>query len=822
MISYSLHNISLILNAKISGNPHVEVNSVAIDSRVVSLTSNTLFFAIVGEHHDGHRFIGELHSKGVAAFVVSRIDSYATEFPTASFLLVNDTLKALQQLAAHHRSCYKYPVIGITGSNGKTVVKEWLAQLLEGSVRVVRSPKSYNSQVGVPLSVLQMSDNFDLGIFEAGISKTQEMDNLQAIINPTIGVYTNIGSAHQDNFIDLQSKAREKIKLFAASKVLIFCRDHSIINLLAHETAIKTGINLYSWGSDPDANIQLVSKTIINSRTKLTVQHHWNFFEFTIPFADEASIENAMHCLCVMLYLGIDWDLILHRMSELHPVAMRLELKEGVNGCTIINDTYNSDIGSLSIALDYLAQQRQHNFKILILSDILQSGRSSKSLYEEVSMLVASKGVNQLIGIGEEISSFSALFQANSIFFRTTQDFIDGFERKNYRNFAILVKGSRPFAFERISNLLEQKTHRTVLEINLNALVHNLNYFRGLLKPNVKIMVMVKAFSYGAGSYEIANLLQYHRVDYLGVAFADEGIALREAGITLPIVVLNPAFGSYELMIEYNLEPEIFSPSSLDSFSLALSKRNVSSYPIHIKIDTGMHRLGFANNEIEVLCQRLNDFPSIKVESIFSHLVATDDSYHDDFTNQQIETFQNVCNSIVDKIGYKPMMHIVNSAGIERFSSAQFDMVRLGIGLYGVSAVHQQNVQIVSTLKTFIAQLHNVPKGETVGYNRKGMVYKPSVVATLPIGYADGLNRKLSNGVGTVLVKGKIAPIIGNISMDTCMVDVTDIGKVDEGDEVIIFGEKPSVIEIAQSIETIPYEVLTSISRRVKRVYVQE
>ncbi len=822
MLNYSLGKLKNIVKAELIGDPYQAISSISIDSRSVSVNHNSLFIALVGGNHDGHMFIGDLYARGVRSFLVSQTTNYTDYYPKASFLLVNNTLDALQLFSAFHRGQFQYPVIGVTGSNGKTIVKEWISQLLANDKRIVRSPKSFNSQVGVPLSVLKMESNFDLGIFEAGISMMGEMEKLERIISPDIGIFTNLGTAHQENFNDLQSKASEKMKLFSNAKVLIYCKDHELIHSLATKEAEKRDLQLLSWSKSSNSDIILKDVFIESNHTEIKVIYQKKCIDFNIHFTDNASIENAMHCLCALLYLGVDVESIPARMENLLPVAMRLELKEGINGCTLINDSYNSDIGSLSVALDFLSQQRQHSQKMLILSDILQSGRDPESLYAEVAQLIKSKGVDRFIGIGAEVGKFSHFFDAESQYYTNTQDFLAGFSRNALANTAILLKGSRPYQFEKISQVLEQKTHRTVMEINMNAIVHNLNYFRGLLKPNVKIMAMVKAFSYGSGSYEIANLLQFHRVDYLGVAFADEGVALREAGITLPIVVLNPAFGSYELMIDYNLEPEVFSFNSLDSFSLVLSKKGIESYPIHIKIDTGMHRLGFMEMEIAALCKKLLKTPNVRVQSILSHLVATDEPDHDDFTQRQISVFKVICDKITGAIGYKPIIHILNSAGIERFSNAQFDMVRLGIGLYGISAVHQSNLLNVSTLKTFVAQIRTLNAGETVGYNRKGIIEKLSRIATLPVGYADGLNRRLSNGVGKVKIHNQLVPFAGNISMDTCMVDVTSIPNVNEGDEVILFGEDPTISQVAQALGTIPYEILTSISRRVKRVYIQE
>ena len=822
MMRYSLGEIKDIVKAQLFGNPTIKIADVIIDSRRVFLDPNALFFAIEGKHHDGHSYIEELIEKGISSFVVSRLCTFPEEFPDANFLLVENTLDALQQFASNHRKQFDYRVIGITGSNGKTIVKEWLSQLLVDEFRVVRSPKSFNSQVGVPLSVLLMSDESNLSIFEAGISQPHEMDKLERIIAPSIGIFTNIGSSHQENFCDLVSKAREKMKLFANTKYLIYCKDHEIIDSLVDKLSPLNKPIPVTWGIHEGSTVRVNTISKERDKTIIGVTFNSHSFSFSIPYTDSASFENAMHCLTALLLLSVPVDRIINNMVNLQPVAMRLELKEGVNGCTIINDSYNSDLGSLSIALDFLAQQNQHPKKVLILSDILQSGLNAETLYREVSMLVRNKSVDMLFGVGDDICLYAKYFAPNSEFYPDTQALLNTLTNKSLANAAILIKGSRCFEFEKISELLEQKTHRTLLEINLNALSHNLNYFRGLLKPGVRTMVMVKAFSYGSGSHEIASILQFNRVDYLGVAFTDEGIALREAGITLPIIVLNPAYGSYERMLRYNLEPEIFSFSSLESFLSTLQIEGQTSYPIHLKIDTGMHRLGFMEPDIVELIKRLKLHKSIRVQSVFSHLVATDDSFYDDFTTEQINLFKRITSAIEEALGYPVIKHILNSAGIERFPQAQFDMVRLGIGLYGISPVHQHNLQNVSTLKTFVAQIRNIPADETVGYNRKGRLTRNSVIATLPIGYADGLNRRLSNGVGSVLIRGKLSPFVGMISMDICMVDVTDIEGVEEGDEVVVFGDNPTIVDLANALETIPYEILTSISRRVKRIYIQE
>lgn len=822
MLRYTTSEIAQILNAKLIGNPNIPISIITIDSRTPNGGNGALFVAIVGQNHDGHKYIGELYNfQNVRAFLVSKADGLAEQFPDATFIVCHNTLDALQNLAAHHRNCFSYPVVGITGSNGKTIVKEWLNQLLSGNYRIVRSPKSFNSQVGVPLSVLQMDKNFQLGIFEAGISFPGEMEKLQPIINPEIGIFTSIGLPHQENFTDINLKINEKLKLFKSVKQLIYCKDQSEVDSVIQQHIDKSKTQLFTWGKSSNADIKIDTVEIAEKSAKISVTSGNQPFTFTIPFSDRASVENAMHCLCLMILLKIDSLTIEQRMAKLTPVAMRLELKEGINNCSIINDSYNSDIGSLKVALDFLVQQKQHSNRILILSDIMQSGLKPDNLYAEVALLAKEKGINKIIGIGTEISKFTNLFNIDKEFYGDTTEFLQNFSRRQISNSAILLKGSRSFHFERISAILEQKSHRTVLEVNINSLVHNLNFYRSQLKPNVKLMALVKAFSYGSGSFEIANLLQFHRVDFLGVAFADEGVALREAGISLPIIVLNPSFGTYELMIEYELEPEIYSFTGLKEFIAAMDRMGVSNYSVHIKIDSGMHRLGFTPNEIPELISMLKQNNMIKVRSIFSHLAASDEAEHDNFTQHQIDTFAKTCNEIAQGIGYTPIRHILNTGGIERYPSAQFDMVRLGIGLYGISSTQQDKLLPVSTLKSRIIQVKHLNEGDTIGYSRKGKVTRPTTVITIPIGYADGLNRKLSNGVGKMLVKGKLAPTIGNISMDTCTIDATGID-VAEGDEVTIFGTKPTIYDVANALDTIPYEVLTSISRRVKRVYYQE
>ncbi len=809
------------IDGKLQGDVNTTVDNITIDSRTIGSAKHTLFFAIKGSRHNGHQFIHSLYDLGVRAFVVSDVPKDISQMDGASFIVVHNTLQALQRLAIWHRSKFNIPVVGITGSNGKTIVKEWLYQLLHQKVHVVRSPRSYNSQVGVPLSVLLMEVGTELAIFEAGISVPHEMAKLQPIINPRIGIFTNLGQAHQENFSTLEEKVREKLTLFKNSNVLICCADQEAVLRIAKEESSANGYSLFTWSMSGLMADVSVTRQVSGKGATLMVDYRNDHLKVDLPFSDTASVENAIHCLALLLYLGHTDVIRSGAFMALASVAMRMELKEAVNGSTLINDSYNSDINSLTIALDFLNNQVQHSAKTLIISDILQSGKKEQELYREVAHLAAAKGVDKIIGIGPAISNCGEYFPKSAQFFLTTEAFLAKASKDAFRDEAILVKGSRDFGFERITSFLERKVHTTVLEINLNALVHNLNHFRGLLKQDTKVMAMVKAFSYGSGSYEIASLLQFHRVDYLAVAFADEGVALREAGITMPILVLNPEMGSFGTMVEHKLEPEIYNFTSLEEFSREVEHWGMMDYPIHVKLDTGMHRLGFIEKDVPALITELKSNRSVKVMSAFAHLAAADEQKHDDFTREQIALFERLSKQLQQELGYPIIRHTLNSSGIERFPEAQFDMVRLGIGLYGISALPNSPLRAVSTLKSTIVQIKEIMPGESVGYGRKGQVTRPSRIATVPIGYADGLNRLLSNGVGEFVVRGKRVPIIGNICMDLCMVDITDVN-AEEGDEVLVFGDNPSIVEIAEKLKTIPYEVLTGISRRVKRVYFQE
>ena len=825
-MNYRFSDIALILHATppAADGP---VQHLLIDSRNTAQTEAAVFFAIRGERHDGHSFIPDLYARGIRFFVVSEMPD-TTAFPEAGFIRVADTLGALQDLAAHHRQQFHFPVIAITGSNGKTIVKEWLWQLLRDDYRIVRSPKSYNSQVGVPLSVWQMSEEHTLGIFEAGISRTGEMQRLQKILRPDVALLTNIGPAHDENFSSREEKTHEKLKLLEGATFIISGKDDAATYALL-STGEGANTQRFSWSRKTKATLQLADIKRDGHETELKGVYDHRFITIRIPFTDEASIENAIHCWCVLLHFGISDETIAARMKQLTPVAMRLEMKEGVSNCSVINDSYNSDLGSLSVALDFLNQQQQHPKRTLILSDILQSGRNETQLYGEVAALLQAKGIHRLIGIGSAISSQQQLFQVpEKQFFATTRDFLAGFHVSQFHDETILIKGARPFGFESISKVLQQKAHETVLEIDLNAVVHNLNYFRSRIHPGTKIMAMVKAFSYGSGSFEIANVLQYHRVDYLAVAYADEGVELRRAGITLPVMVMNPEEQSYETMIRYQLEPEIFSFRILQLFDEVARRYRqrhpeTPPVPVHIKLDTGMRRLGFEADDMNELVVRLKNTKDLVVRSVFSHLAASDEAEHDGYTNAQIKAFIGMSDVLRSHFAQPVFRHILNSAGIVRFPDAQFECVRLGVGLYGVGvdADEQKRLRQIGTLRTTISQIKHIAAGDTVGYSRKGKTQRNTRTATVPIGYADGLSRKLSNGRGRMWINGQPAYIIGNVCMDMCMLDVTDIA-CEEGDEVIVFSPDHPIGELAAAMETIPYEVLTNVSARVKRVYYQE
>lgn len=799
-----------------------EIGWLLTDSRSLTFPAESLFFALVSKRNNAHQYVYELYNQGLKSFVISEIRPEYEQMPDALFLLVDDTLLALQQVAAFHRGQFNMPVIGITGSNGKTIVKEWLFQLLHNDFKIVRSPRSYNSQIGVPLSVWQLKQDTEMGVFEAGISLPGEMKFLEPVIQPSIGIFTNIGDAHQEHFINREQKIEEKIRLFSRSEVLIYCSDNPLLDAVIRNAGLKA--KLLSWGKSENNNLQLKSVRKDTLRTYLEVATQKVDFTFCLPFTDDASIENVMHCIVLMHHFNYAWDEINARLTHLENVAMRLEVKEGIKNCLIINDTYNSDVNSLNIALDFLSQQAatKNLSKTVILSDMLQSGLQPEELYRKLADLIRARQINKVIGIGEEISRQAAAFSGlTHYFYPSTEDFLHSTQSADFSQEVILLKGSRKFQFELISQKLELIAHETTLEVNLNSLVDNFNYFRAKLRPETKVMCMVKAFAYGSGSVEIAKTLQHHRADYLAVAVADEGAELRRAGIRIPIVVMNPEKSSFSVLFENNLEPEIYSFKLLNDFIEAAGKLALTDYPVHIKIDSGMHRLGFDPSEIEQLILVLKQQNQLKVRSVFSHLAGADDPTLDDFTKQQFSIFDDCSKRISAAFSHQIMKHLLNSAGTERFPEYQLDMVRLGIGHYGISALPKIQLKQVCSLKTIILQIKEVKAGETVGYNRRGIVAENKRIAILPVGYADGFDRKLGNGVGEVLIRGKRAKVIGNVSMDLITVDVTGL-EAQEGDAVEIFGDNITVAEVAGKLNTIPYEILTGISRRVKRIYFQE
>ena len=814
-------DIAGIVNGKLTGDQELFVSELLTDSRQFNFSEGLAFFAIRGVNHDGHIFIDQLYKRGIRIFLVEVFPDELINYSGSAFIQVASTIQALQDLAAYKRKQFGGTVIGITGSAGKTIVKEWLADIIALSMPVVRSPKSYNSQVGVPLSVWKLNPAYRIGIMEAGISFPGEMERLQKVIDPDIGVLTNIGDAHQENFPDLKTKANEKIKLFKNASVIVYCSDYKIIHkLISGDLSFKSK-RLVDWSFENEhAAVYVKKKTSETEKTDVVIKFDDTDFSFMIPFADRASVENAVTVVSVCLASGIDPKIIREGLAGLVSVAMRMERKNGINGCQLIEDYYNSDPGSLGMAMEYLKSQNTRR-TTLILSDFVQSGRNEKELYSEVAELVKQSGIERFIGVGKALTDNAFYFGEGSKFFYSTNDFIRSFTPVDFRNETILLKGARAFEFEKISKLLEQQVHQTVLEINLDAVTHNLNEFRRHLSNRTRIMAMVKAFAYGAGSSEIAGLLEYHRVDYLAVAYADEGVELRESGVTLPVMVMSPELSAFELIIRHNLEPEIFSIPILRKFTEIASRHGLVDYPVHIKIDSGMHRLGFMPEETEELISLLKASESLKVISIFSHLAASDDSRFDNFTRKQVEIFLSAASFVERELGYPILRHILNSSGVVRFPEYQFDMVRPGIGIYGIGNFGNYNLRPAGRFITRISQVKRVPPGEPVGYGCADVSDKERLIAVLPVGYADGLNRKLGNRNGNLFVKNTCVPLIGNICMDMCMADITHLS-ASEGDEAEIFGENIRVEEIAEKCDTIPYEILTSIPARVKRVFYRE
>ncbi|HYC39334.1 MAG TPA: bifunctional UDP-N-acetylmuramoyl-tripeptide:D-alanyl-D-alanine ligase/alanine racemase [Chitinophagaceae bacterium] len=833
MLEYSLSDIARIISAEAHLSTDECIEQLVIDSRRAFTPAGSLFFAIPGVRRDGHHFLPELYRRGFRNFVVSA-NVNTESFPDGNFLKVHDTIGALQALAAHHRSRFDVPVIGITGSNGKTIVKEWLFQLLHTRYQVVRSPKSYNSQVGVPLSVWQFGNQHQLGIFEAGISRRGEMERLQPVIRPQFGIFTHLGEAHAEGFASMEEKALEKIRLFTACRQIVYCRDHFAGLNLDFEKACREGaenpdIQFRSWSRESEAWLRVTS--IQRGAGDIQIGAHCENRDVSIriPFTDDASIENAVTCWCTLLALGIPQVDIEKGMTALFPVNMRLELKKAINHCSLINDSYSADLDSLDIALAFLEQQAGGQKKTVILSDFLQTGITPGELYEKILNTVRSHGITRLIGIGEQISSQlreHALRQESGIsveLYPSTAAFIRKFRSSQFRDETILVKGARIFGFEEIVSLLEQKLHQTILEVNLGAMLHNLKQYQACLRDSTRVMAMVKAFAYGSGGSEIAGYLQFHKVDYLAVAYADEGVELRKSGITAPVMVMNPEQGSFEPIVSFRLEPELFSFGILKAFNEFLEGEGLQDYPVHVEIETGMNRLGFPPADIQVLGEYIAK-SRMRVQSVFSHFAASEDAAQDRFTKQQFDTFESAAQQLRTGLGYDFLCHISNSAAIVRHPDFQLDMVRLGIGLYGIDPAGSRKLKLqpVATLRSTIAQLRRLKAGDTVSYGRSGKLERESLIATVRIGYADGYPRRLGEGRGKLWVRGSLVPTIGAVCMDMIMVDVTNVAGVTEGDEVILFGRELPIEQVAAWAGTIPYEIMTGVSQRVKRVFFEE
>ena len=826
-MNYSIDKIAENINAKRLGDAEAQISFILTDSRSLCFPEETLFFALRSERNDGHHYIDELYHRGVRNFVVEQLpDAFSSIYKQANFLQVDNSLLALQQLTTWHRSAFTIPIVGITGSNGKTMVKEWLSQLLSFDHNVTRSPKSYNSQIGVPLSVWLLNESSEIGIIEAGISKRGEMEALQKIIQPTIGVLTSLGAAHQENFSSIEEKCKEKLLLFKDTQALVYQMDDAIAAKCIEDFSYDG--TLLGW-SEKNKDVALFVEKISKDTTTSTIEYCWQTAtkgKFTLPFIDDASIQNCITCAAISLYLGMKPETLAERMPMLEPVAMRLEVKEGQHGCTLINDSYNSDINSLDIALDFMNRRpdQQKRARTLILSDILQSGQTEKQLYCDVAELVQKRGIKKFIGIGSALMRQQEVFDGveERYFFENVADFINSKVFNSLADEVILLKGARSFGFDQLTELLVKKVHETVLEVNLNAVVDNLNWYRSFLKPETKLVCMIKADAYGAGAVEIAKTLEEHRVDYLAVAVADEGATLRRNGIKSNIMIMNPEMSSFKTLFDYELEPEIYSFRLLDALIKAAEKEGITGYPVHIKFDTGMHRLGFnPRTDIAQLIEKLRHQNALIPRSVFSHFVGSDNNDFDSFSAEQFKLFDEGSKQLQSAFSHRILRHIDNSAGIEHFPERQLDMCRLGLGLYGINPRNNEIINNVSTLKTTILQMRNVPKGETVGYSRRGVIEKDSVIAAIPIGYADGLNRKLGNRNCYCLVNGQKADYVGNICMDVALIDVTGID-CKEGDSVEIFGDNLPVTILSNVLETIPYEVLTTVSNRVKRVYFQD
>lgn len=800
-------DLESLTGGRILQNHHQEeIIRALTDSRKAIAGRGSVFFAIEGVRHDGHQYIPTLYHLGIRQFVVEKSVDLAS-LPEANVIQVGSSVSALQAIAIKHRSAFAIPVVGVTGSNGKTIIKEWLYQLLSVDRTVLKTPGSYNSQIGVPLSILQLRPYHQLAVIEAGISTTREMERIEPIVRPSIGLFTNIGTAHDKGFESIEQKIREKLRLFDGAEVLVYRKDHDLID----REVTRHGFKTFTWGTHPDAHVRISGK---GTQYELTV--HEQTFEVELPFGDAASLENCFHCFVVMLKLGYGVEVISERLRSLRSVRMRLELKEGVNHSQLVDDTYNNDLAGLQISLDFLDHQPYRNKKTVILSDILQSGMEDRALVQEIAELIRDNHISSFVGIGPALKSNGDLFEMPASFFKTTEEFLNHLDEKKYAEEIVLIKGARQFGFERIVRALQRKVHGTVMEVELGALVHNLNFFRSQLRQDTRIMAMVKAFAYGSGSVEIASLLQYHQVDYLGVAYTDEGVELRQHNIRVPIMVMSPSPETFDKLLEYSLEPEVYSPGQLRKLLAFLGNRSLK---VHLKLETGMHRLGFEREDIMGLIEELQRHRNLEVVSIFSHLAGSDDAMHDAFSREQARIFQEIAGEISSAIGYKPYWHLLNTMGTLRLEEFQFDMVRLGIGLYGIDEQQKTGrLRPVLTLKTYITQIKKLSKGDTIGYGRRGIANSDMRIAVIAIGYADGYSRAFSEGQGVVVIRGKRVPVVGAVCMDMTMVDITGID-AREGDEVVLFGAELPVEEVAARINTIPYELFTSTSDRVKRVF---
>lgn len=824
-LSYFLDRI----NSKIFGLKRDDflVKNLLFDSRKLNIIDGTVFFAIKTLSDNGQKYIAELYFSGIRVFITENLPEDYEKYEDATFVLVDNSIRTMQEFALLKREFFQTPILAITGSNGKTIVKEWIVQLINNNIKVYQSPRSYNSQIGVALSLWNLKRDDELGVIEAGISNKGEMQNLERIIKPQIGIFTNIGDAHQIYFKSLEEKIEEKLILFKDSKTIIYCMDNNQVHNIIQNKFGGSNKEILTWGENENAVLRILNIEKNKNYSSIHYIYRSKKYYFTIPFTDKASIENAINAFAACLALNISPEVLAQRTSSLQSLEMRLEIKDGINDNIIINDSYSSDLMSLSLALDFVNQQKDALHKTAILSDITQSFALKDELYKEINRLLIENKINTLVGIGEDFIKYKSLLTINNRVFSSTQEFLKEFSVKDFNNQIVLIKGARSFEFERISRLFEKKTHQTVLEINLSSLAHNVNFFKQKLRENVKLMAMVKAHSYGSGSYEIAKSLSKQHTDYLAVAFADEGIELRHNEVDLPIMVLSPQAKDINKLLHYNLEPEIYSLSNLKEFidqkhQYELIGNSQQLY-IHIKLDTGMHRLGMESKDIDSLINLLKENPNIKIKSIFSHLAAADNHVFDDFTRKQINVFDTLSVQIINAFNYPILRHIANSAAINRFPEAQFDMVRLGIGMYGIgdSSAQEQELEYVHSLKTHLILKREIEENETVGYSRAFIAKKKMTIGVIPIGYADGLSRQRGNGRGKVLINGCLVPIVGNVCMDMCMLDLSEID-CEENDLVIIFSKEYPIWNIANELNTIPYEILSTISQRVKRVFYQE